>query len=99
MRCDIYIQIGGILPSIMNGIVGIHHQKPHEIQVRNDQLLGLEAGLLILLEIVSDKDRSVHMSGFLTWLVQIYCLEILHPRYKLDIPMCGDFKINVCCCA
>ena len=69
----------------------IHHQTPHEIEVIHDQLLGLEQGLLILHEMVSDQDRSLHMSGVPPWVVQIYCLAILHPRYKLDIPMCGYF--------
>ena len=65
----------------------------------HDQLLGLEPGLLILHEMVSDQYISLNVSGVPTWVVQIYCFKILHLRHKLDIPMCGDFKINVCCCA
>ena len=60
--------------SLMNVTVGIHHQTPHEIEVRNNQFLGLEAGLLILLEMVSEQYISVNMSGVPTLLVQIYCL-------------------------
>ena len=69
----------------------IHHQTPHEIEVRHDQLMGLEPGLLIIHEMVSDQDRPLQVIEVPTWAVQIYRLEILHPRHKLDIPTCGDF--------
>ena len=69
----------------------IHNQTPHEIEVRHEKLLGLELELLIMHEMVSYQDKSLHMIGVTTWAVQIYCLEILHPRHKLDRPMCGDF--------
>ena len=69
----------------------IHHQTPHEIEVRHDQLMGLEPGILILHEMVSDQNISLHVSGVTTWVVHIYCLEILHPRHKLEIPMCDYF--------
>ena len=78
------------MPSLMNG-----RQTPHEIEARHNQLLGLEPELLILHEIMSDRDRPLHVSGVTTWVVQICCLEILNPRHKLEIPMCGDFKGNV----
>ena len=70
----------------------ISHQKPLEIEVRYEQLLGLEPELLILRVMVGEKDRSLHVSRIPTWLVQLYLLEILHPRHKLYIPMCGYFK-------
>ena len=70
----------------------IHHKAPHYIEVIPDQLLGLEPELLILNEIVSDQDISLHVIGVTTWVVQIHCLEILHLRHKLDIPMWGGFK-------
>ena len=69
----------------------IHHQNQHKIEVRHDKFLGLESELLILHEMVSDQYISLHMSGVTTWLVQIYLLKILHPRHKMDSPMCGDF--------
>ena len=61
----------------------MHHQTPHEIQVRHDQLMGLETELLIHNEMVSDQDRSLHMIRVTNWLFQLYCLVILHPRHKL----------------
>ena len=57
-----------------------HYKTPYGIEARHDQLLDLEPELLILNEMVSDLDISLHMSGFPYWVVQIYCLEILHPR-------------------
>ena len=63
----------------------IHHQTQHEIEVRHDPLLGLEPELLILHEMVSEQDRSLHLSGFPTWLVQLCCLAIFHPIHKLEI--------------
>ena len=47
------------MPSLMNGNVEIHHQTPHEIEVRHDQFLGLEIDLMILHEMVSDQDISL----------------------------------------
>ena len=44
----------------------------HKIEVRHNQLLGLEPELLILNEIVSDQDRSLHVSGVTTWVVGLY---------------------------
>ena len=79
------------MPYLMNGTVEIHHQTPHKIEVRHDQFLGLEPDLLILHEIVIDQYISLNISGVPTLLVQIYCLEILHPRHIMDSPMCGDF--------
>ena len=67
----------------------IHHQTPHEIEVILDQLLGLVPELLILNEIVSVQDISLHLIRSPTWLVQIYCLALLYPRHKVYIPMCG----------
>ena len=63
----------------------IHHQKPHKIEVIHDQFLGLEPGMM------SDQDLSLHVSGVATWLVQLYCLSILHSRNKLDSPLCVSF--------
>ena len=40
-----------------------HHQTPHEIEVRYDQFLGLGQELLILHEILSVKDISMHVIG------------------------------------
>ena len=57
--CTRYVQIVGIVTSLMNGNMEIHHQKPHEIEVRHDQLLGLEPEPLIMYDIVSDQDRSL----------------------------------------
>ena len=76
----------------MNGTVEIHHQIPHEIEVRHDQFLDLEPEVLILHEMVSNQDISLHMRRVTTRLVQIYCLEIFHPRNILNSPMCGSFK-------
>ena len=70
----------------------IHHQTPHEIEVEHDQLLALEPELLILNEMVSEKDRSLQVSGANTCVVQIYCLEILHTIHKVDSPVCVDFQ-------
>ena len=69
-----------------------HHKTPHEIEARYDQFLDLEPELLILHEIVSGQDRYLHVSGVPNWLIKLCGLEILHPRHKLYIPMCGDFK-------
>ena len=41
MHCTRYVQFGVILHSLINGTVEIHHQTPHEIEVRHDQLLDL----------------------------------------------------------
>ena len=70
----------------------IHHQTPHEIEVINDQFLGLEPEQLIIHGIISVQDRSLHMSGVNCWVVQIYCLAIFHLIQKENSPMCGDFK-------
>ena len=59
--------------------------------MRHYQFLGLEPDLLILHGMVSDQYISLHVRGVTNWVVHIYCLEILHPRYKIDIPMCGYF--------
>ena len=75
----------------MNGTVEIHHQTPHKIEVRHDQFLGLEPDLLILHEIVIDQYISLNLSQVTTWLVQLYCLEILHPIHTMDRPMCDYF--------
>ena len=48
LSCTRSVQFGGIVPSLMNRTVEIHNQTPHEIEVRHDQLLGLEPELLIL---------------------------------------------------
>ena len=48
-----------------------HHKKPHEIEVRHDQLMGLESELLIMHEIMIYQDISLNVHGFTTWLVQI----------------------------
>ena len=77
----------------------IHHQTPHEIEARHDHLLGLEPELMILHELVSDQDIYLHVRGVATWVVHIYCIAIFNPIHKLDIPMCGDFKSHVICCA
>ena len=37
MPCTRSVQFGGIVPSLMNVTVEIHHQTPHEIVVRHDQ--------------------------------------------------------------
>ena len=76
----------------------IHHQTPHEIEVRHNQFLGLGPELIILHEIVSVQDISLHRRGVNTWVAQIYFCAILYPRHKLDIPMRGNFKSNICCC-
>ena len=68
-----------------------HHQTPHEIEVVHYQLMYLEPELLILHEIVSEQDISLQVIGVPTTVVQIYCLVILHPRHKLEIPVCCDF--------
>ena len=49
----------------------IHHQTPYEIEVRHDQLLGLEPDLLILNEMVSDQYISSNMSWVHTWVVHL----------------------------
>ena len=59
MDCKTSVQFGGIVPSIMNKNVEINNKKPHEIEVRHDQLLGLEPEPLIMYDIVSDQDRSL----------------------------------------
>ena len=69
----------------------IHHQTTHEIEVIHEQFLGLELEILILHEMMSDQDISLNVSGVNTWVVQICCLVIFHPRHKLDSPICGDF--------
>ena len=79
------------MPYLVNGAVEIHHQIPHEIDLIHDQFLGLEPELLILHEMVSVLDISLHVSRVPTLLVQIYCLAILHLRHNLDSSMCGDF--------
>ena len=72
---------------------------PHKIKVIHKQFLGLEPDLLILHEMVIVQDIYLHVSGFPIWVVQLFFLEIFHPRHKMDIPMCSDFKSNVFCCA
>ena len=99
MSCTRSFQLGGIVPSFMNGNVENYHQTPHEIEVIHDQFLGLEPGLLILHEMLSDQDIILQVIGVPTWVVQICYLAILHPLHKLDIPICGDFNSNICCCA
>ena len=42
LRFTIYVQYGVVMTSLMNGTVKIHHQTPHEIEVRREQLVGLE---------------------------------------------------------
>ena len=79
------------MASLVNGTVEIHHQAPHEIEVKHDKLLGLEPELLIMHEMVSVQDIYLHLSDVTTWVVQLYCLAILHLRNKLESPMCGDF--------
>ena len=73
------------------GLCKVHHQTPHEIDVRYAQLLGLELELLILNGIVSDQDRSLYVIKFPTWVFHIYSLKILHPGHKLGSYMCADF--------
>ena len=53
-------------------LLKFHHQTPHEIEVRHDQLMGLEPEIPILHEMISDQDISLRMSGVTTWLVHIY---------------------------
>ena len=55
----------------MNGTVEIHHQTPHEMEVRHDQLLGLEPDLLTLHVMVLDQDIYLHINGIPTWVVQV----------------------------
>ena len=69
----------------------MHHQTPHEIEVRHEKLIGLEIEQLIQNEMVSDQYISLHMIRVPTCLVQLYCLVIINPRHKMDSPMCGDF--------
>ena len=69
----------------------IHHQTPHEIEAVHDQFMGLESDLLILHEMVSVQDISLHVIRITTLVFHICLLEILHPRHKLDSTMCGDF--------
>ena len=45
---------------------------PHEIDMKHDQLLGLEPELLILHELVIDQYRYLHVNGVPTWVVQLY---------------------------
>ena len=73
------------------GPLEINHKKAHEIDVRHEQFLGLEPELLILHEMVSVQNRSLHMREVSTWVVQLYCLEIFHPIHKLENPMCCYF--------
>ena len=54
----------------------IYHQTQHEIEVRHDQLMGVEPDLLILHEMVSYQDRYLHVSGVTNWAVQIYCIAL-----------------------
>ena len=73
MRCVAqYLSNLGVLclPSRME-LWKIHHQIPHEIVVIHDQLLGLEAEIMVLHEMVSDQDRSLHMYRVTTWVVQL----------------------------
>ena len=86
-----YVQFGGIVPSLMNGTIKIIIKKLHEIEVIHDQFLGLEPELPNLHEMTSDQYISLHVNGFTTWIVQICCLAIFHPRNKLGRPMCGNF--------
>ena len=98
LSCTRSVQFGGIVPSLMNRTVEIHNQTPHEIEVRHDQLLGLEPELLILNEMLSVQDISLHVNRVPTWVVQLYCPLPLNPRHRMERPICGDFKSNVCCC-
>ena len=91
LRCTRSVHFGGIVPFIINRTVEIHHQTPHEIEVKHDQLLDLEPDLLIMYKMISDQDRSLHVSRVLTWVVQIYFPAIFNTNNKLDSPMCDDF--------
>ena len=63
------------------GMWKTHYQKPHEIEVRHYQFLGLESEQLILHELSSDQDRSLPVIGVPTWVVHLYCLAIFQPRH------------------
>ena len=69
----------------------IHHQTTHVIEVRHDQFMGLEPEILILHEILINRDKSLHVIRVPTWLFQLCFIAILHPRHKLYSPMGGDF--------
>ena len=92
LLCTRSVQFWGIVPFLMNGTVEIHNQTPHKIRVRRDQFLDLESEILILHEIVIYQYISLQESWVPTLLFQIYWLIFLHPRHKLDRPMCADFK-------
>ena len=68
-----------------------HHQTQHVIGVIHDQFLGWEPEPLSLHKMVRDQDRSLYMSGVTTWVRQICCLVIFHPRYRLNSPICCAF--------
>ena len=78
------------LPSWME-MWKVHHQTPHVIEVRHDQFMGLEPEILILHEILINRDKSLHVIRVPTWLVQLYFLAIFHLRHKLYIPMCSYY--------
>ena len=69
----------------------IHHQTPHDIEVRHDQLLVLEPELLIMHKIMSDQDRSLRVIVVTTWVLQLYFPAIFNRIHKLDSRMCGGF--------
>ena len=68
-----------------------HHRTPHKIEMRHDQLLGLEPELQILHEMVIDQDLPLRVIRVATWLVHRHLLAILYIKHKLYSPMCGDF--------
>ena len=77
----------------------MNNQIPHKIKARHDQFPGLQPEILILHEMVSDQDRSLHMIRVPTWVVQLYCLEILYQRHKYAYPCVAIFRRNIYCCA
>ena len=91
IRCTRYFQFGGIVTPLMNETVEIHHQTPHEIEMRHYPFLGLETELLILYEIVSVQYTSLHVRRVTNWLFHINFIEIFHSIHKLDSPICGNF--------
>ena len=99
LHCTRSVQFGVIVPSLMNVTVEIYYQTSHKIDVRHYKLLSLVPELLILNWMVSVQDISLHMIGVTNWVVQIYFLVILYLMHKQDIPMCGNFRRNICCCA
>ena len=95
--CTISVKFGFIVPSLMNGTLESSSSNTTWNWVETRSVAVLELELLIMHKIVSDQYRFLHMSGVPTWIFQLDCLEILHPRNKLEIPMCVFFKRNLCC--